>query len=189
MRLKRLILGRYGHLSDIELRFPADHRLHIVMGANEAGKSTALAAIGDCLFGFPHKTPFAFLHANRDLRIGATLGAADGRESTFFRRKGRKEDLFDEQDRPLPETAIAAFLSGATRERFDRIFGLNGHELRRGGDSILKGEGEVGEQIVQAHTGMHGFRELVALLGGNANRLFGDRKGRREFHEASDRFR
>jgi chromosome segregation protein len=189
MRLTRLILGRYGHLDDVELTFPADQGLHIVTGANEAGKSTALAAIGDCLFGFPHRTPFAFLHATRDLRIGATLLAADGRENTFFRRKGRKEHLFDGQDRPLPESAIAAFLSGATRERFDRVFGLNGIELRRGGDSILKGEGEVGEQIVSAHTGLHGFRDLVASLDGDAGRLFGDRRGRREFHEATDRFR
>jgi uncharacterized protein YhaN len=189
MRLTRLILGRYGHLNDVELTFPADQGLHIVTGANEAGKSTALAAIGDCLFGFPHRTPFAFLHATRDLRIGATLLAADGRENTFFRRKGRKEDLIDGQDRPLPESAIAAFLSGATRERFDRVFGLNGTELRRGGDSILKGEGEVGEQIVSAHTGLHGFRDLVARLGADAGKLFGDRKGRREFREATDRFR
>ena len=189
MRLTRLILGRYGHLSDVELSFPISNGLHIVMGANEAGKSTALSAIGDCLFGFPHRTPFAFLHPTRDLRIGATLRAADGRENTFFRRKGRKEDLFDDQDRALPESAIAAFLSGATRERFDRIFGLNGVELRRGGDSILKGEGEVGEQIAQAHTGLHGFRDLVTRLEGDAGRMFGDKRGRREFHEASDRYR
>ncbi|MEA2769087.1 MAG: hypothetical protein QOD93_2049, partial [Acetobacteraceae bacterium] len=189
MRLTRLILGRYGHLNEVELVFPPGHGLHIVLGANEAGKSTALAAIGDCLFGFPHRTPFAFLHATRDLRIGATLLAADGRKNTFFRRKGRKEDLFDEQDRPLPQSAIAAFLSGATRERFDRIFGLDGIELRRGGNSILKGEGEVGEQIVSAHTGLHGFRDLVARLDSDAGRLFGDRRGRREFHEAADHYR
>ena len=79
MRLRRLILGRYGHLSDVVLEFPDSPGLHVVLGANEAGKSTALAAIGDCLFGFPHRTPFGFLHATRDLRIGATLQARDGR--------------------------------------------------------------------------------------------------------------
>jgi len=188
MRLTRLVLGCYGHLTDLELVFPAEPGLHIVLGANEAGKSTALAAIGDCLFGFPHRTPFAFLHAQRDLRIGAGLRARDGRQTTFLRRKGRKEDLFDEHDRPQPESAIAAFLSGATRERFNRVFGLNGEELRRGGDAILKGEGEVGEAIMQAHTGLHGFRALVDRLDGEAGRLFGDRRGQREFHMALKRF-
>lgn len=189
MRLTRLLLGRYGHLSDVELAFPAEPGLHIVLGANEAGKSTALSAIGDCLFGFPHRTPFAFLHATRDLRIGVTLQAADGRIGTFIRRKGRKEDLSDAADTALPQSAIAAFMAGASRERFDHLFGLNGAELRRGGDAILKGEGEVGEAIVQAHTGMHGFRALVDRLDGEAGRLFGDKRGRREFHDAMDRYK
>lgn len=62
MRLSRLFLERYGHLSDEELVFPDSHGLHVVLGPNEAGKSTALAAIGDCLFGFPHRTEFDFLY-------------------------------------------------------------------------------------------------------------------------------
>ena len=75
MKLRRLMLSRYGHLSNVELAFPAGSGLHIVLGANEAGKSTALTAIGDCLFGFPFRTEYAFLHATRDLRIGAEIGA------------------------------------------------------------------------------------------------------------------
>ena len=184
MRITRLVLGRYGHLSDVELTFPAERGLHVVLGPNEAGKSTALAAIGDCLFGFPHRTPYAFLHATRDLRIGIGLRAADGREALFFRRKGRKDDLCDAEDRPLPESDLARFLGGVRRERFARAFGLDAAELRRGGAAILKGEGEVGESILQAHTGLHGFRALVEKLGEDAARLFGDRRGRREFHIA-----
>jgi uncharacterized protein YhaN len=184
-----LVLGRYGHLSDIELHFPLQPALHIVLGENEAGKSTALAAIGDGLFGFPHRTNYAFLHATRDLRIGLGVRSADGRQGTFFRRKGRKDDLVDEADQPVPESALAAFLSGATRERFDRVFGLNGAELRQGGEAILKFEGEVGESILQAHTGLHGFRALVDRLDHEAGRLFGDRRGRRELHVAVDAFK
>jgi chromosome segregation protein len=188
MKFRRLMLGCYGHLSDVMLEFPEAPGLHVVLGANEAGKSTALTAIGDCLFGFPHRTTYAFLHATRDLRIGATLQARDGRQATFVRRKGRKQDLCDDHDQPQPESAIAAFLSGATRERFDRVFGLNGTELRQGGDAILQGHGEVGEAILGAHTGLHGFRAKVEALGIEAGKLFGDRKGRRAFHEAADRF-
>ncbi len=188
MKLRQLVLGRYGHLSDMVLDFPEAPGLHVVLGANEAGKSTALTAIGDCLFGFPHRTPYAFLHATRDLRIGATLQARDGRQATFVRRKGRKEDLFDDHDQPQPESAIAAFLAGATRERFDRVFGLNGSELRQGGDAILQGHGEVGEAVLGAHTGLSGFRATVDALEAEAGKLFGDRRGRRAFHEAADRF-
>ena len=36
------------------------------------------------------------------------LQARDGRLSTFVRRKGRREDLFDDQDQPQPESASIA---------------------------------------------------------------------------------
>ncbi len=189
MRISRLTLGRYGHLSDVTLDFPAGKGLHVVLGANEAGKSTALAAIGDALFGFPNRSLFAFLHATRDLRIGFSLCAADGRTQKFVRRKGRRDDLLDDQDHPLPEAALAAFLGGATRERFQRIFGLDAAELREGGAAILQGHGEVGEAILQAHTGLHGFRALVDQLGEESGRLFGDRRGRRELVAAVDSFK
>ena len=92
MRLRRLTLARYGHLSDVELTFPESPGLHIVLGVNEAGKSTALTAIGDCLYRFPHRTPFAFLHDTRDLRIGVTLQARDGRGGAVGRGRGIGRD-------------------------------------------------------------------------------------------------
>jgi chromosome segregation protein len=155
MRLRRLILGRYGHLTDAEIAFPDTPDLHIVVGANEAGKSTALSAIGDALFRFPHRTPYDFLHSTRDLRIGVELQAADDRRAVFYRRKGRKDDLTDAADDPVPESAIAAFLGGATRERFDTVFGLNGAALRDGGRTILEGGGDAGSAIMGAYTGVH----------------------------------
>jgi uncharacterized protein YhaN len=189
MRIARLSLGRYGHLADVDLLFPRAPGLHVVLGANEAGKSTALAAIGDALFRFPTRTPYAFTHATRDLRLGIELHAQDGRIGRFVRRKGSKDDLSDETGAPLPESAIAAFLAGASRERFQHVFGLDAAALRHGGQAILEGKGEVGESILQAHTGLHGFRALAEKLGEEAGKLFGDRRGRRELHAATDRFK
>ncbi len=189
MRITRLTLARYGHLSDVDLVFPTAPGMHILLGANEAGKSTALAAIGDALFRFPTRTPFAFTHATRDLRLGIELRAADGRSAGFVRRKGSKDDLLDEAGQPVPESAIASFLAGAGRERFQHLFGLDAATLRSGGQAILEGKGELGESLLQAHTGLHGFRALVERLGEDASRLFGDRRGRRELHVAVDRFK
>ena len=70
MRLCQLDLLRYGHLSNVTLSFPDNVRLHVVYGVNEAGKSTALAAIADALFGFGHRTDFDYLHGGPNLRIG-----------------------------------------------------------------------------------------------------------------------
>jgi uncharacterized protein YhaN len=189
MRITRLTLARYGHLSDVDLVFPPAPGMHIVLGANEAGKSTALAAIGDALFRFPTRTAFAFAHATRDLRLGIALQAADGRGAGFVRRKGNKDDLLDEAGQPVPESAIASFLAGAGRERFQHLFGLDAATLRSGGQAILEGKGELGESLLQAHTGLHGFRALVERLGEDASRLFGDRRGRRELHVAVDRYK
>ena len=189
MRIARLTLGRYGHLSDVDLAFPRAPGLHVVLGVNEAGKSTALAAIGDALFRFPPRTSYAFLHPARDLRLGIELHADDGRVGRFVRRKGSKDDLTDETGQPVPESAIAAFLAGAGRARFEHVFGLDAAALRRGGQDILEGKGEVGESILQAHTGLHGFRALADKLGEEASRLVGDRRGRRELHLAVDRFK
>jgi chromosome segregation protein len=188
MRLRRVILNRYGHLTDVEIAFPDQPNLHIVVGPNEAGKSTALSAIGDALFRFPHRTSFDFVHNTRDLRVGIELEARDGRRALFFRRKARKDDLLDADDKSVPEAAIAAFLGGATRERFDRVFGLNGAELRAGGKAILEGKGDAGSAILSAYAGVHDYRRLVEKLDNDARRLFGDKRGPRLFHEAVDRY-
>lgn len=55
MRLKRLDLTRYGNFTGRSIDFGEKPQgqpdLHIVYGPNEAGKSTALAAFLDLLFG------------------------------------------------------------------------------------------------------------------------------------------
>ena len=52
MRIRQLSLVRYGHFTDVPLNFRPDASLHVVYGENEAGKTTALNAIVDLLYGF-----------------------------------------------------------------------------------------------------------------------------------------
>jgi chromosome segregation protein len=189
VRLTRLALSRYGHLADVDLVFDPAKHLHIVLGANEAGKSTALAAIADALFGFGHKTAFAFQHKGQDLRLGVGVQAADGRSQFFWRRKGRADTLRDADDAVLAESTIAGFLAGASRERFTEIFGMDGTELRRGGAAILEGRGEIGESILQAHTGLLNVRSALRPLNEAALALYGDKRGGRAFHAAAEAFR
>ena len=76
MRLIRLALERYGAFTDRTVEFRPDARLHVVLGANEAGKSTALAAVTDLLFGFGKSTPYAFLHDMPQLQFQQWRGLA-----------------------------------------------------------------------------------------------------------------
>jgi chromosome segregation protein len=188
MRLCELDLLRYGHLSDVTLSFPAHVRLHVVHGVNEAGKSTALAAITDALFGFGHRTDFDFLHGGQNLRIGFTLSARDGAVGSFLRRKGRRDTLRDANDQAVPDDALRRFLGGASRDRFERGFGLDGTRLREGGRELLRLGGEVGESLL-AGAGLLNLRTALARLDDEAKSLFGDGRGRRRLSDAVDAWR
>ena len=59
MRFVTLALERYGHFDDCTLTFRSgEPDLHVVYGANEAGKTTSMAAVSDLLFGFPGRSPY-----------------------------------------------------------------------------------------------------------------------------------
>ena len=72
MRLLRLDLARFGLFTDVSLDLSAPGT-HVLLGHNEAGKTTAMAAIEQLLYGIPVRTSHAFLHEMRDLRLGALL--------------------------------------------------------------------------------------------------------------------
>ena len=184
MRIVRLSLQRYGHLSDEILEFPADRGLHIILGANEAGKSTALEAIADCLFGFAHNTRRAFLHQPNMLQVGLTLQDGAGRQASFVRRKRRTGALTDAAGTVLPEAALAPLLNGMTRDRFETVFGLDAKRLRAGGSAIVTEHGDAGSVILDAQTGVRNLRDLVARLDTEAKTLFGDARTARRINGA-----
>jgi len=188
MKLLRLDLLRYGHLTDVGLDFPADAQLHVVLGANEAGKSTALAAIADGLFGFGHRTDYDFLHGGTQLRVGFTLQASDGTKTRFVRRKGRRDTLRDGGDEAVPDDTLRHFLGGASRELFERGFGLDGARLRAGGQELLRSGGDAGESLL-AGTGLLHLRAALERLDEEAKTLVGDGRGRRRLSEAVDTWR
>ena len=188
MRLLRLDLLRYGHLTDVGLDFPADAQLHVVLGANEAGKSTALAAIADGLFGFGHRTDYDFLHGGTQLRVGFTLQASDGTKARFVRRKGRRDTLRAGGDEAVPDDTLRHFLGGASRELFERGFGLDGARLRAGGQELLRSGGEAGESLL-AGTGLLHLRAALDRLDEEAKTLVGDGRGRRRLSDAVDTWR
>ncbi len=177
MRILRLDLERYGHIGGQHLDFPPDKGLHVVLGANEAGKSTALEALADGLFGFGRDS--RKLAHPEDPRIALTLRAADGTQARFTRHRTGKDKLRDAAGAPLPELALARFLGGATRTRFREVFGLDGERLRQGGRTILQEHGEAGAAILQAQTGLSGLRATVDRLDEDAKKLFGDGRGAR----------
>lgn len=190
MKIERLSLARYGHFTDQEIELNGDGGgtcLHVLLGANEAGKTTALSAITDLLFGIDGRTSYAFRHGYRDLRVGATLRAKDGRRLVVRRRKGSKNTLLDEDDRPLDESVLAKLLGGADRALFTGLFGLTHASLRAGGEEMLKADGDLGRMLFEAGSSLAGAVRVLDELEAEAAALFTPRRSAaKPFYVADD---
>jgi uncharacterized protein YhaN len=188
VRLERLTLAPYGRFADRSLSFRADATLHVVLGANESGKTTTLCAIGDLLFGFPGQTPYAFAHDMRLLRVGGAFRLADGSLLELRRRKGNKNTLVDSNDQPVPEDGLLRALGGIGRPTFETEFGLTAQALRKGGDALLAAGGSLAETLAASSAGLSALSRQRERLAGEAEALFTPRRSAgKAFYIALDR--
>ena len=173
MRFSRLSLERYGRFEDCELNFRSGRPdFHIIYGANEAGKTTSLAAVSDLLFGFQARSPYNFLFDYSLLRIGAIL--EDGERSFSCRRKkGASGTLLDENDAVISEAPLLAMLKGQTRETFSLSFSLDQDALRLGGRAMIEAKNDVGRALFAAGSGLTGVSEELKKLEADAESIWG----------------
>lgn len=170
MRIDRLDLHAYGAFTDVTLDFAAPG-VHLVLGPNEAGKSTALMAISDVLFGIPTRTTAGFLHDNKALKLGVALRGADGNTREFIRVKKRSDTLSNRTGDVVPDAELEVFLAGVTRETFATTFGLNHQGLVDGGKDLASGKGEVGRALFQASSGSASLAAAVGVMDAQATAL------------------
>lgn len=190
MRIQRLDLLRYGRFTDTHLGLPVrDSDFHIVFGPNEAGKSTALSAIEDLLFGIAGNSPYNFLHDYGSMRIGAILENG-GKTLEVRRRKGNKDTLLTANEVPVAggASALAPFLAGADQAFFTRMFSLDHERLRKGGREILEAQDEVGQMLFSAGAGLSGLRDRLKALTEEADGLWASRRAtHRKYYQALER--
>lgn len=185
MRFASLSLERYGHFEDCELSFrTGTPDLHIIYGANEAGKTTTMAAVSDLLFGFPTRSPYNFVYDYALLRIGAVL--EDEEKSLACRRKkGTGATLLGADDRPLDEGKLLAMLRGQTRETFSLSFSLTQEGLRDGGRAMVEARNDLGRALFAAGSGLTGVSDELSKLEEEADAIWGPRAAaRRSFTRA-----
>ncbi|GDY19056.1 hypothetical protein LBMAG56_04010 [Verrucomicrobiota bacterium] len=176
MRFQRLQIPAFGPFTNLELQFaeqPAD--LHVIYGANEAGKSSLLRAIRDLLFGVHGQSADNFLHDYGELRIKGEILNRSGQKLIFQRRKGNRNTLLAEDGTQLPDHALTPFLGSVDEPYFSAMFGLGARELNAGAQQLLRGEGHMGNALFSASLGGTPVQKIIAALQLEAERLF---KGR-----------
>ena len=188
MRIQHLDLLRYGKFTDRRLAFPAAaHDFHLVVGVNEAGKSTTRSAILDLLYGIETRSSYDFLHAKAEMRLGATLVHA-GEALEVVRTKARTRSLLGPGGQPLADATWATFLGGTERGFFDQMFGLDHPRLVKGGQDILDSANDIGQILFQSAAGIMGLGAVREQLESEADGLWGVRKsGGRAYYVAADR--
>ena len=189
MRLTRLDLIKYGAFSDRSMALRDGAKLHVVLGPNEAGKSSMLAAVGDLLFGFPLRTPYDFRFKTNELRLGGEVTSRAGARLAFVRRKGTKNTLLDPGDNALDDGALGPYLGQLTRDIFISAFGLNADALRKGAEELLQARGEVGSSLMAAASGVRGLTRIRKDIEAKADGIFTPNKSQsRSFYQARDRY-
>jgi uncharacterized protein YhaN len=173
MELCRLTLEAFGPFTQRRLDFASSGAsMHIVYGANEAGKSSALRGLKALLYGIEVRSSDNFVHTHQQLRVGGLLRSQSGMEREFVRRKGRKDTLLSIDGEPLDEDVLSPFLQGTSKALFESLFGIDHHALVRGGEEILDQRGEVGEALFSAALGSQALHRLLERLDAEADTLF-----------------
>jgi hypothetical protein len=126
----------------------------------------------------------------RGLRVGA-LVEADERSLEFRRRKGNRDTLMTGEGAPMPagEAALGAYLGGADRRFFTRMFCLDHARLRQGGREILEAQDDVGQILYSAAAGVVGLREQIGKMNDEANAFWARRASQRKYNLADERLK
>lgn len=184
MKIAALHLLAFGPFTDKSIALddgPAN--LHLIYGPNEAGKSSALRAMGELRFGIQLRSTDDFLHPYDRMLVGGAFIDAAGERVELLRSKGRNKTLsymdpatrLADAARPMNGEHEQALTGGLSRSDFSAMFGLNHERLREGGRQLVRGDGELGSALFEASAGTRGIAAVLASLEDDAKLLFSSR--------------
>jgi uncharacterized protein YhaN len=174
MRFLRLDLLAFGPFTERSLDLHAGQfGLHLIYGPNEAGKSSALRALRQLLYGIEVRSSDNFLHGYSSLRVGAVLQGPDGDRLHVIRRKGNKDTLRGADDRQIVDAGqLDRLLNGVGMSDFQQRFGIDHQELVTGSRDILQGGGQLGRLLFAAGAGLADLNRTQAHLDEEAEQYF-----------------
>ena len=174
MKIKRLDLISFGPFTNRILDLnDGNPGLHVVLGPNEAGKSSTLRALKAWLFGIDARSQDNFIHDYRQLRVGGILETSGGQQIACVRRKGNKDTLLDaETEQPIGDNVLSNLLPGLDEKLFSQLHGIDYQGLVQGGQAILEQSGDIGKSLFGAALGTKGKTDLLGELASEADKLF-----------------
>ena len=173
MRIERLDLHSYGHFrgQSLDLSAPTS-RLVIVLGPNEAGKSTAMRALDALLFGIARSSSDHFGQGRPSLRVGGRLVSAKGAVLEAVRQGLNSAPLVDAEGTAVPEAAMLEMLGNSDRALFQTLFKVDHDELSNGSAALLETDGEIGRLVFGASLGSAVLTDVLRQLDARAAKLF-----------------
>ncbi len=171
MKINQLDLVAFGSFTDcvIDLSGPGTH---LVVGPNEAGKSTAMEAVRQLFFGIPVRSQHAFLHEMRDLRLRAVLRDDSGELLEITRIKRQADTLRGPRDEIIDDAVLARFLHDVNETVYANLFTIGSDEIARGAEVLLASDGEVGRSLFSASRGTTDLNAVLTKLDERAGELF-----------------
>jgi uncharacterized protein YhaN len=164
--------------------------LHMIYGANEAGKSSALRALRQLFYGIPERSNDDFVHPFSKMRVGGRLRSARGEVMEILRRKGRSRTLRAADDQTtIADSALEGFLNGVDASFFAAMFGIGYEDLVAGGREIVRGGGELGRIIFAAGSGLADLRSVGDGLQAEADALFRPAGQKQKINDALGRLK
>lgn len=173
MKISKIRFEKIGPFDDTTLDFSKGNPgLHIVYGANEAGKSSALKYIEWFLFGIPPQNDDNFKHDFKDFLIESSIIDINGKTHLLKRKKANKGRTILDSNNLDATPMLEPMLGGLVRETFSMQFGISHAQLRSGGRNVLGGEGDFGKMIFEAGAGLANLRRILQQLEERSAELF-----------------
>jgi len=164
MKFSNLFYTAYGPFTNLNISFSDSRNFHIILGPNEAGKSSALRGISSLLYKIDGRTSDNFLHEYGELKIGGKLVRRDGNVLEFYRRKGTKNTLLDKKGNALDESLLNGYLPISDPNTFNMFYGLDHRRLREGGDELKSLDGDLAKTLFVATSGISSLRRILETL-------------------------
>ncbi|XWN33811.1 MAG: AAA family ATPase [Devosia sp.] len=170
MRLAHLNAVRYGRFEGRSVDFPnpcdGEPDLHVVVGANENGKTTLKNALMDVLFGVRNNSPYAFRWSKAQLAIEAVLEA--GGRRLQVERAGNRRALMPKE----AAEAVAVHLDGVDRAIFARTNAFSHDEMRSHANDLLESKGDIADLLMRDAGGLADVIAHLAELREQSKTLF-----------------